>query len=63
MIRMVRSEEVKCEKCGSTDGSVLYHTDGAVSKFSCTKCGHLTVYYHITEKGREVLRRLLGLKE
>ena len=49
----------KCEHCGSTEGSIIRHSDGEVSGFSCHKCGRHTSFYHITEKGREILRILL----
>jgi len=51
--------EVKCEKCDSTDGNIHRHPDGEISGFSCKKCGHHTVFYHITEKGRKIIGLLL----
>ncbi|MHA1170093.1 MAG: hypothetical protein ACTSRU_19865 [Candidatus Hodarchaeales archaeon] len=44
----------KCEHCGSTKG----HWIG--NYWDCYNCGSITTYYQITEKGREVLRALLG---
>ncbi len=56
--------EVKCEKCGSTEGSksLCDFGDcacGEVKHFSCSKCGHTTPFYHITKLGKEVLSMLL----
>jgi len=31
--------------------------------FSCTDCGHMTSFYHITKKGKEILRILLTDEE
>ena len=54
--------EVKCEKCGSKDGNIHHQSDGKIGGFSCKKCGHHTVFYHITEKGKEILEILLDPK-
>ena len=55
--------EVKCEKCDSKDGNIHRHPDGEISGFSCKKCGHHTVFYHVTEKGKKILEALLEPKD
>ena len=56
----------KCEECGSDNGSGIYCKDpecgcgGELKYWSCKACGHMTSYFHITAKGREVLRILLS---
>jgi len=54
----------KCEKCGSDNGSGIYCTNeecgcGELKYWICKDCGHVTSYFHITKKGKEVLRVLL----
>ena len=56
-----------CEKCGSTEGWGIYCDSqecgcGALKYWNC-KCGHVTSYFHVTKKGKEVLKTLLGEKE
>jgi len=57
------SHNGKCEKCGSDDGYGIYCTDpecgcGEELKYWHCRCGHVTSYFHITNRGREVLRIL-----
>ena len=51
--RKVRNDE--CEHCGSKNG----HWD-VKNLWHCTDCDRITAYYEVTEKGKEVLRIILG---
>ena len=57
-----------CENCGSNEGYGIYCTDpkcgcgGELKYWHCKDCRHVTSFFHITGKGREVLRTLLGEK-
>lgn len=53
-------KEYKCEKCQSKNVIKTCHPNGEVSYITCTECGHVTQYFHITEEGREILKELLG---
>ncbi len=59
--------DVKCEKCGSTNGSATYCSGlgcgrdecGEATHFFCRDCDHRTDFFHITALGVAVLEELL----
>jgi len=46
---------VSCEHCGSTNGHWF-----TTHIWECDDCGENTKYFEITEKGKTVLKELLG---
>lgn len=51
---------MKCNKCKSENVTVHRHEDGKIDFIDCNDCGHLEPYFHLTEQGKEVLRRLIS---
>lgn len=50
---------VKCTNCSSENVVIAYCEDGEISHVTCNVCQHREPYYHITERGKEILRILL----
>ena len=48
-----------CIKCQSENVDVSRHTDGQIDFVQCNDCGHIEPYFHLTKKGKEVLKELL----
>lgn len=65
---MNKNDNERCEKCDSTNGHKSY-CDGPVcgcgelKHFYCKDCGHTTHFYHITKKGKEILKILMKERE
>jgi Zn ribbon nucleic-acid-binding protein len=59
-----KEQKTKCEECGSTNVKINYRSkedieEGLIESVDCLDCGHHEPYFHITERGKEVLKVLL----